>query len=161
MSELFLGVEKEIHNIKLKQMGGEVEVLRGFLHYVRFQIDDTVIKYVYHLNKKDKFFLQRRAPYPLNIGTYESEEDVINIIAHDIAQIKNAKNSKKFDKFIEINKSISTILRNFEDLYLYYNISRSQTEKIETVINELQTLIFETKEQSQRVYFDKDPDSLK
>jgi len=110
LNKKFLDLEKDIHDIKLKQMGAELEAIRGIMHYVRFQLDDTAVKYVYHINKKEKYFLQRRSPYPLNVGTYESKDDVINIIQHDMAQIRNAKQSKKFNKFIEINKKISTIL---------------------------------------------------
>ncbi|MBB6217114.1 hypothetical protein HNQ80_003220 [Anaerosolibacter carboniphilus] len=160
MSKQFIDLEKDIHELKLRQMGAVVEDIRGIMHYVRFDIDGTAVKYVYHINKKGTYFLQRRSPYPLNVGTFESKEDVINIIQHDLAQMKNAKNSKKFDKFIEINKSLSSIMRNFEDLYLYYNVSRVQTEKIEETLQHLKDLIFETRDKSERVYFEKDPDTL-
>ncbi|WP_068554496.1 ROK family protein [Thermotalea metallivorans] len=160
MSKQFLDLEKDIHEIKLRQMGGEVEVIRGIMHYVRFDIGGTIVKYVYHINKKGKYFLQRQAPYPLNAGTYESEQDVIDIIRHDLAQMKNAKKSKKFDKFIEMNKNLSNMMRKFEDLYLYYNVPSVQMEKIEKTIQQLGNLIFETKDISERVYFEKDPESL-
>ncbi len=160
MSKQFLDLEKDIHELKLRQMGAIVEDIRGIMHYVRFDIEGTVVKYAYHINKKGKYFLQRRSPYPLNVGTFESKEDVMNIIQHDIAQMKNAKHSKKFDKFIEINKSLSNIMRNFEDLYLYYNVNRTQTEKIEETIQHLKNLVFETRDMSERVYFEKDPDTL-
>lgn len=160
MSDIYVGVEKDIHCIKLKQLGAQVEVIRGIMHYVKFEIEDVKVKYVYHINKKGKYFLERCSPYPLNVGTYETQDDVIETIKHDISQIKNARNSKKFKKFIDLNKKVSDILRNFEDLYLYYNVSRVQVEKIATTIDDLQTLIHETKDMSERVYFDKDPDSL-
>lgn len=85
-------------------MGAKVEVIRGVMHYVCFEIEDTAIEYVYHINKESKYFLQRRAPYPLFAGIYESEEDVIYIIQQDIAQFKNAKNSKKFNEFVGTSK---------------------------------------------------------
>ncbi len=160
MAEIFMGVEQDMHYIKLKQMGAKVEVIRGIMHYVQFDIEGTKVKYVYHINKKGRYFLERATPYPLNVGTYESQEDVIETIKHDIAQIRNAKNSKKFQKFIDINKKVSEILRNFEDLYLYYNVSRTQAEKIGANIDELQKLILETKDMSERIYFEKDPDSI-
>ncbi|MFZ5969028.1 MAG: hypothetical protein ACOYVK_17875 [Bacillota bacterium] len=160
MSKKFMNVERNIHEIKLRQMGAEVQVIRGIMHYVRFNLDGTIVEYVYHINNKDNYFLQRRSPYPLNVGIYESHDDVINIIQHDIAQMLNAKKSKKFDKFIEINRTLCNIERNFEDLYLYYNIPGVQAGKIEEKIAELKTLILETQKISERVYFDKDPDSI-
>lgn len=160
LSKQFLDLEKDIHELKLRQMGAEVEDIRGIMHYVCFKLDGTSVKYVYHINKKGKYFLQRRSPYPLNVGTFESKEDVINIIQHDLAQMKNAKKSKKFDKFIEINQSLSTTMRNFEDLFLYYNVSRTQTEKLEEALQQFKSLILETRDMSERVYFEKDPDTL-
>ncbi|SHJ62106.1 hypothetical protein SAMN02745975_02492 [Geosporobacter subterraneus DSM 17957] len=160
LKKQFLDLEQDIHEIKLRQMGGDVEVIQGIMHYVSFDVEGTLVKYVYHINKKGKFFLQRRAPYPLNVGAYESQEDVIDIIRHDLAQMRNAKKSKKFNKFIEINKNLNCLMRNFEDLYLYYNVPRQQAEKIEETIDHLKNLIYETKDISERVYFEKDPDTL-
>lgn len=160
MGRKYMGVEKNIHQIKLQQMGAQVEVINGIMHYVCFDLEGTHIDYVYHINHKGNFFLQRKSPYPLNVGTFSSHEDVITIIQHDIAQMRNAKKSKKFDKFIETNQKISTILRNFEDLFLYYNVSHGQSIKIDEKINELKQLILETKDMSERVYFEKDPDSI-
>lgn len=160
LKKQFVDLEQDIHEIKLRQLGGEVEAIQGIMHYVSFDLEGTPVKYVYHINKKGKFFLQRRAPYPLNVGSYESKEDVIEIIRHDLMQMKNAKKSKKFNKFIEINKNMNCFMRNFEDLYLYYNISRLQADKIKKAIDELKNLIHETKDVSERIYFEKDPDTL-
>ncbi|MEW9122620.1 MAG: hypothetical protein AB2421_07890 [Thermotaleaceae bacterium] len=160
MSKQFLDLEKGIHEIKLRQMGGEVEVIQGIMHYVSFNIDETPVKYVYHINKKGKFFLQRRSPYRVKVGTFETHEDVIQIIRQDLAQMKNAKKSKKFDKFIEISQSFNCLMRDFEELFLNYNVSHVQTSKIEDSIHQLKDLINETKNISKPVYFDKDPENV-
>ncbi|WP_243109413.1 hypothetical protein [Anaerophilus nitritogenes] len=160
MSRKFINVEGNIHKIKLQQLGAKVEVIQGIMYFVQMDIEDTNLKYVYHINDKGDYFIQRRAPYPINLGTYSSHEDVVNIIKHDILQMKNAKRSKKFDKFIDINKTLNEIAQNFEDLYLYYNVSGVQAKKFDEKIEELKKLIKETKDQSKRVYFEKEPDSI-
>ncbi|QZY56222.1 hypothetical protein [Crassaminicella profunda] len=161
MSRRFINLQKNIHQIKLQQMGAHVEVIEGVMHFVRVQIEDTIIKYVYHINDKGDYFLQRRCPYPLNFGTYPTQDNVINIIQHDILQMKNAKKSKKFQQFIEINKSLTHIAKDFEELYLYYNVSGIQAKKINEKINELKKELIETKNISTKIHFEKDPDTIK
>lgn len=161
MTQGLVNVEQDMHCLLLRQMGAKVEVIRGVVCYVKFRIGDTEVKYAYNINKKGRYFLQRRAPYPLPVGTFESEEDIINIIRHDIAQFENAKNSTMFGKFIQASQDIHTLLRQFDDLYLYYNIPATQFEKFENIVEDLQNLTIETKNMSERVYFDKEPDSLK
>jgi len=161
LTQGLVNVEQDMHCLLLRQMGAKVEIIRGVVCYVRFHIGDTVVKYAYNINKKGRYFLQRRAPYPLSVGTFDSEEDIISIIKHDVAQFKNAQNSKMFDKFVQTSQEIHTMLKQFDDLYLYYNIPSIQFEKFEKIVGELHGLIIETRDMSERVYFDKDPDSLK
>lgn len=161
MEHSLVNVEQDMHCFLLRQMGAKVEVIRGVVCYVKFHIGDTVIKYAYNINKKGRYFLQRRAPYPLSVGTFESEEDIISVIKHDVAQFENAKNSTMFNKFVQTSQDINTLLKQFDDLYLYYNIPSTQYEKFENIVGQLQNLITETKNMSERVYFDKEPDSLK
>ncbi|MEC9488512.1 MAG: hypothetical protein UMV23_03400 [Halanaerobium sp.] len=156
-----LDYEKSRHKIILKQLGGQVEELKGSSCYVKFNLDGLEIVYLYHINLEKKFFLKRVEPYPLGAGIYESEDDVIDIIKIDLEQFKNAMKSKKFNKFIEINRELNNTVRKFDDLYLYYNVSGVNTEKIRQKIMEVDQLIDETREESKRVFFKKDPDVLK
>ncbi len=55
-----------------------------------------------------------------------------------------------------MNKTI----RNFEDLYLYYNVPREYANSIKSKIQEIQDIIKTAKENCERVYFKKDPDTL-
>lgn len=152
MEKQLIGVEQNVHQIKLRQMGADITAIQGVLHYVRFMIKDTKFEYVYHINKKGEYFLQRKAPYPLNVGTYSKEDDVIDIINIDVNKMKNATKSKKFQRFIGDNQTISTILQNFEDLYLHYNVSRGDIEEIDKKILELKDLISKTRDKSEKVY---------
>ncbi len=160
MGRELLRVEKDIHQIKLNQLGAEVKAVDGILHYVWYSVKGINIKYAYHINDGGEYFLQRLEPYPISFGNYPSHNDVIDIIEHDILQMNNAEKSKKFVNFIEINKKINKALRAFDDLYLYYNVSRVQTEKIIEKINDLEQVIYETKDVSERVYFGKDPEGI-
>lgn len=156
-----LDYEKSRQKLILKQLGGEIKEIKGSTCYVKFNLEDLDIVYVYHINLEKKYYLKRVEPYPLMAGIYESEQDVIEIIKIDLEQFKNAKKSKKFSRFIDINRKMHLMARKFDDLYLYYNVSGLNTERIKNKIQELDQLIEEIRKESKRVFFKKDPDVLK
>ncbi|EOD00395.1 hypothetical protein [Caldisalinibacter kiritimatiensis] len=156
----YISAEANMHEMKLEQMGAKVEVINSLMCYVTFDLEGTEISYVYNLNKKNNYFLERVEPYPQPAGTFKSIEDVIETIKIDIEQFKNAKRCKVFDLFIETNKAMTNVSRNFEDLYLYYNVPHEYTEQIKSKINEIKELIDEAKQNSERVYFKKNPDTI-
>ncbi|MTI47617.1 hypothetical protein [Sporosalibacterium faouarense] len=156
----FMGAEIDKQKFLLKQMGAQVEVINSFMCYVTFNVKNTEIAYCYNVNKKGDYFLERIKPYPEVAGTFKSEEDVINIIYTDIEQFKNATESHDFSLFIDINKKVSKSVREFEDLYLYYNVPHEYTEEIKKKIDEIQKLIKKAKSESKRVYFKTEPKAL-
>ncbi|RKD28979.1 hypothetical protein [Thermohalobacter berrensis] len=156
----YMTAEINRHEMVLVQMGAKVDVINSFMCYVSFDIAGTEVAYVYNVNKKNKYYLERVAPYPQPAGTFDTEKDVIDVIKIDIEQFKNAKNSRVFDLFLNVNQEIAKTSRNFEDLYLYYNVPHEYTNKIKSKIKEIQDLIKEARDKSERVYFKKNPDTL-
>ncbi len=69
-------------------------------------------------NKKNKYFLERISPYNVTIGQFEKEEDVINTIKIDISKFENAKNSNKFNKFINTGKDFVDIVKSLK-IFIY------------------------------------------
>ena len=51
-------------------------------------------------------------------------------------------------------------MRLFEDLYLYYNIKEKDLDIMDNEIHLLLNIIKKIKNNSERVFFDKDPDVL-
>ncbi|WP_430883495.1 hypothetical protein [Fusibacter sp. JL216-2] len=153
-------IRHEMCKEELKRLGARVLDIQGIMFYVKFKINGTKISYVYHLNKDNTFFLERIKPYTCAIGDYDSEEDVIDTIRVDIKQFKNAMNSSNFESFIEVDQHISKLVRLFEDLYLYYNVSKEDINQVNTEINKVLEMINDVQEKSERVYFEKDPDVL-
>jgi len=148
------------HQMILKQLGAKVDVISSFMCYITFDVEGTKVSYVYNINHKNRYFLERVEPYPEVAGTFNTEEDVIETIKIDIEQFRNAKLSKVFDLFIDINKEMSKTIRSFEDLYLYYNVPRECAESIKDKLKEIQEAIQKAKDKSDRVYFKKDPEYL-
>lgn len=144
----------------LKQLGAKVDVINSFMCYITFDIDGTEISFSYNVNKKNKYFLERIKPYPEVAGTFSTEEDVIETIKNDIEQFKNAKKCNVFPLFIGINREMSKTVREFENLYLYYNVPHHYAEEIKEKIDEIHNLIAKAKKESERVYFKTDPKEL-
>ncbi len=156
----YIGAEASEHEMKLVQMGAKVEQINSKMCYVRFNLDKLNVEYAYNINKKGRYFLERIRPYPLPIREYENESDIVKVIDIDIRQFKNAINSKNFDTFTSINKELHMTIKAFEDLFLYYNVPSMKAEEIMEKIKGIQDEIYETQRQSERVFFDKDPDYL-
>ncbi len=151
----------ELHQtMKLRQMGADVEVINSKLCYVKFQVNDFEIAYVYNINKKEEYFLERTKPYPLPLKTFKREEDIIEVIAIDIEQFKNLSSSKNINEFISFLKQMRLAVNKFEDLILYYNISKDDTKEFQSILESLNKKIDDCKDESDRLYFKKNPDFL-
>lgn len=152
---------KEIHQtMKLRQMGADVEVINSKLCYVKFKINNIDLAYVYNINKKNEYFLERIKPYPLPLKAFKSEEDIVETIAIDVEQFKNVSSSKNVDDFIDFLKQMKLAVNKFEDLILYYNVCKDDVEAFKNILNTLNNKIDDSKAQSERLYFKKNPDFL-
>lgn len=148
----YMRMQANQHEMVLKQMGGEVLQLPSKCCYVRFQIGDFRLSYVYNINKSNRYFLERLKPYPLPLKEYENEEDVIETIKVDLEQFKNAANSKNIDSFIKINQELNQTAKAFEDLFLYFNVEKFHAESILNKIQEIKDEIKKTAEESEMIY---------
>lgn len=146
---------------KFRDLGCKVVNVQGVMYYVTYTLEDLDISYMYHINPDNTYDLERIKPYVVSAGTLQNEEDVVNIVKIDIDQFKNAKRSKNFGDFIDVDKKISNAVRSFEDLFLYYNISEEDTRLIKDEINQVKKLLKDVKDRSKRVFYDKDPESFK
>ncbi|EOD00942.1 hypothetical protein [Caldisalinibacter kiritimatiensis] len=145
---------------KLRELGCKVISVHGVMFHVKYSVNDFKIEYIYHLNPDNTYYLERIKPYVVSAGVMNSEEEIVNAIKIDIEQFKNASQSKNFNNFIEVNTEISKAVRAFEDLYLYYNISKEDTELIKNHIKDFMEKLTEVKNRSKRVFYEKDPQSF-
>ncbi len=154
-------MEAAFHAMKLRQMGGTVTQVDSKLCYVAFKVAHIDVEYVYNINHHDKFFIERIKPYPEVLEAFNTEEELIIQIEWDLEQFKNAANSKNIDRFIEINKQLNKTICLFEDLYLYYNVPKDQTDIILNKIQEIDDLIYKISDSAKQIYADKKPRRLK
>ncbi|MBN2877991.1 MAG: hypothetical protein JXL85_10125 [Bacilli bacterium] len=157
----YIESEANQHVMKLIQMGADVKVVSGKLVYVQFDINEFVqVAYVYHLNKHNKFFLERTKPYPIPVREFDNADAICDIIKIDVEQFKNAAQSHNIREFIGINTEFHKMILTFEDLFLYYNVDHATVERIQKDIDDIHNRIKDAKESASRVYFGKEPDYL-
>ncbi len=153
--------EANQHVMKLIQMGADVKIVSGQMVYVTFDISkDIQLAYVYNLNRKNKFFLERIKPYPMPVKAFNTPDAICEIIKIDVEQFKNAIKSQHISKFIDLNIEFHNMLLTFEDLFLYYNVKADTFGGIKGHLEAIRRTIHEAKESVDRVYFKKNPDNL-
>jgi len=157
----YIDSEAKQHLMKLVQFGAEVQVVSSKMVYVKFNLEQNIeVAYVYNINKRNKYFLERIKPYPIIIKEFDTDREVIDIIKIDYTQFANAVKSHNIHEFVQANKALHQTIKSFEDLFLYYNIPHDVITKIDKNIKEIQDTIKETVSKCNRVFFDKDPENI-
>ena len=149
-----LNAELSQHTLKLQQLGAKVNVINSTLCYVNFDISGFIIQYVYNINQKGNYFLERTKPYPLALQEYGSEKDVVKVIREDIDKFKNALKCHHIDSFITIAREINATYRIFEETFLNYNIPGNKVEKIHKKIQALALEIEIINENAEKIFRD-------
>lgn len=126
------------HTLKLQQLGAKVDVINSTLCYVNFDICGFGLQYVYNVNIKGNYFLERTKPYPLAISEFDSEQDVVKLIKEDVDKFRNALKCHHIDSFITIARQINRTFTSFENTFLNYNIPGEKVEKIYKKIQALE-----------------------
>lgn len=138
---------------RLKQMGAhELTNIASRLYYISFKFEQTVeITYVYNINAKNQYFLQRIAPYPLPKGLFETQEEIIDFIEKDIQKFKNASNSSNFQRFLEINNTLTHVEQNIEHLFLNFNVPKESIDIFHQQLTELNLSVQKAKGKSTHI----------
>ncbi|KGN03584.1 hypothetical protein Z969_01070 [Clostridium novyi A str. 4570] len=148
----YMSVQESMLKCQLELLGAKVYKMKGSIRYVEFCIDSIKFKYFYHVNRKNLYCLERICPYSMPIATFEKEEQVIKIIKDDIAKFRNARNSNKFERFINTNKNLVKIAKSFEDIYLHYNVSKYDLNDIDTEMEKIESKLNKIIKENEVVY---------
>ena len=153
-------IRHEICKDELKNLGARYIDIEGIMFLVKFKYEAYKITYAYHITENNTYYLERLQPYFLGIGEYNSEEEIVEVIKVDLEQFLIAMHSSNFSQFIEIDNHLSQLVRLFEDLYLYYNISKDDLRKLDDSVDGILEHIKDIMKRSARVYTKKEPDIL-
>lgn len=155
-----VNAEVSQHTMKLQQLGAKVNVINSTLCYVNFDISGLALQYVYNVNYKGNYFLERTKPYPLALQEFDSERDVVELIKKDVDKFRNALKCRHIDNFVTMAKEINHTFRNFEETFLNYNIPGEKVQKIYKKIQAL-GLEIEIIQDNAIALFDDDSDCKK
>lgn len=125
-----LSAEQDNIDMLLTQMGAEVKSFHGLICYVNFMIDDTRIFYVYNINSKEQYYLQKVLPYPVGVGEFHKPSDIVDYIEKDLACYKNAAKSSMFKDFLQASRALQNTIQKMDETFLSYNVPHDKMGKI-------------------------------
>ena len=136
--------------VLLRQIGAtQIKKVRGILYFIKFQLIENVeISYVYNINAKNNYFLQRIKPYPIPQGVFTDEYEIVSFIKKDLNKFNKIKNEDMFNSFLELNKKIAYMANNMEHLFLNYTVNEDNFTKLDNLINNMSCIIDDIKESS-------------
>lgn len=123
----------------LRQIGAsQVTKVRGLLYFIKFKLnEDLEISYVYNINAKNQYFLQRIKPYPIPQGIFTDEYEIVSFIKKDLNKFTKAMNSSNFNLFLSVTKKLNLASYNMENLFLNYNVNSDDFEILDKELNDI------------------------
>ena len=118
----YASAQQDHINMQLRQMGASVTQIHGLINYVRFPIGEHELFYVYNLNAKNEYYLQRVKPYPMSAGVFPSADAIAEFIEMDLKTFQNAMQSGHFASFLDINRRLIALTQELEETYLHCNV---------------------------------------
>ena len=146
-----VSAEQTSLDMALTQIGAKVTSIHGLLCFVRYYIDDTELYYVYNINAKNQYYLQRVLPYPVGAGVFAKPDDIVEYIKNDIKQFENASNSSNFEEFIETTQRTHQTVHAIEEVFMNYNVSPEKMQEIDTELSHITNILENIKNKCVRI----------
>ncbi len=127
--------------MELHQLGATVKTVHGIVCYITFMIDNTKITYLYNINKDNQYFLQRINPYPLSVGEFKTEGDIVRFIKEDIKKFECTATHHCFNRFINLNLSFQKALDDMETLFIRSDMSEDYFKVMEDAVKNFNNTI--------------------
>lgn len=144
----FISAEQDNIDMMLTQMGAKVKSIHGLVCYVSFKFNDTEILYVYNINAKNQYYLQKVLPYPVGAGEFSSPAEVVDYIKKDIHYYKTALKSSIFNDFVDINLKLHKTIHKMEEVFMNYNVPHEKMNEIEGKLNHIDQILNEIQDTS-------------
>ena len=135
----------------LRQLGAEVKEIHGLVCFVRFEVEQEELLYVYNLNADNEYYLQRAKPYPMSAGVFPTADRIAEYIENDLRAFQNAAKSGHFNAFVDINRRITALSRGLEDAFFRFNISGDCFTEAGRGVEKLEQIVKEIKEQAKPI----------
>ena len=136
-------VTSDMINMMVKQLGAtNVKNMPAHINIYEFAINDELtIKYMLDLRRDHAMYLRRVNPYPMLLGKFYGETDVVEFIKRDISKFQNASKTDKFSKFLELADNLTQFNREIEQLFLNRKVPTAAFEEFSEEMERVRTTI--------------------
>lgn len=136
-------VTSDMINMMVKQLGAtNVKNMPAHINIYEFAINDELtIKYMLDLRRDHAMYLRRANPYPMLLGKFYGETDVVEFIKRDISKFQNASKTDKFSKFLELADNLTQFNREIEQLFLNRKVPTAAFEEFSEEMERVRTTI--------------------
>lgn len=147
-------VSSDMINMMAKQMGAiHIKSDPAYINIYTFELgNDLRIKYMLDLRRGKGMYLHRVSPYPIMLGKFYGETDVIDYIRRDLQKFQNAYSSDKFEHFLELTEELAMFNRQIEQLFLNRNVPEAAFQEFAEEMKRVRGTIEQVAAESPMLY---------
>ncbi|WP_314020563.1 hypothetical protein [Mogibacterium diversum] len=136
-------VASDMIDMMMKQLGAtSIKNMPAHINVYEFDINgELTIKYMLDLRRDHAMYLRRVTPYPMLLGVFYGETDVVDFIKRDIAKFRNASKTDKFNKFLELADGLTQFNREIEQLFLNRKVPTAAFEEFSEEMERIRATI--------------------
>ena len=136
-------VASDMIDMMMKQLGAtSIKNMPAHINVYEFDINgELTIKYMLDLRRDHAMYLRRVTPYPMLLGVFYGETDVVDFIKRDIAKFRNASKTDKLNKFLELADGLTQFNREIEQLFLNRKVPTAAFEEFSEEMEHIRATI--------------------
>lgn len=149
-------VSSDMITMMAKQMGAvSVKSNPAYINVYRFEVsEDLTLVYKVDLRRGKGMYLHRVGPYPMLLGKFYGETDLIEFMRRDLAKFRNAYASSKFDHFLDLTTSLTEFNRQIEQLFLNRKVPAAGLDELNEELKRVRGTIEQIASESPMLYDD-------
>ncbi len=147
-------VSSDMINLMMKQLGPvHIKTDPAYINVYTFELDDDFqIKYMLNLRRNKGMYLHRVSPYPIMLGKFYGESDVVDYIARDLQKFRRARSSANFSHFVELTEELAQFNRQIEQLFLNRNVPEAAFHELAEEMKRVRSTIKQIGAESPMLY---------
>ena len=147
-------VSSDMINMMAKQMGAvHIKSDPAYINIYTFEIaPDFRIKYMLDLRRGKGMYLHRVSPYPIMLGQFYGETDIIDYMKRDLQKFRRAYESDKFSSFLELTEDLTQFNRQIEQLFLNRKVPEAAFRELADEMKSVHATIEQMAEECPMLY---------
>lgn len=136
-------VSSDVINMMIKQLGAiTVKNKPAHINIYEFEVgEDLTLKYMLDIRRDHAMYLRRVTPYPMLLGKFYGETDVVEFIKRDLAKFRNAHKTDKLNQFLKLVDNLTQFNREIEQLFLNRKVPTAAFEEFSDEMNHIRATI--------------------